>query len=42
MDDLSILTIREPGLLKKTSISTASTWLAGKGIDAIRLSGLAA
>jgi hypothetical protein len=30
MDDFSTLTFREPGLLKKISTSTASTWLAGK------------
>jgi hypothetical protein len=30
MDDLSILTFQEPWLLKKTSTSTASTWLVGR------------
>jgi hypothetical protein len=42
VDDFLILTIREPWLLKKFSTSTASTWLAGKGIDATRSSRLAA
>jgi hypothetical protein len=31
MDDLSIITIREPWLLKRISTSKASAWLAGKG-----------
>jgi hypothetical protein len=39
MDDFSMLTIREPWLLKrKVSTFTVSTWLAGKGIDAARSS----
>jgi hypothetical protein len=38
MDDFSMLTIREPWLLKrKVSTAIVSTWLAGKGIDAARL-----
>jgi hypothetical protein len=39
---LHMLTIREPWLLKKISTSNASTWLAGKGIDATRSSRFAA
>jgi hypothetical protein len=42
MDDFSISTIREPWLLKRISTSNASTWLAGKGIDATRSSRFAA
>jgi hypothetical protein len=42
MDDFSTFTIREPWLLQRISMSNASTWLAGKGIDAVRLSRLAA
>jgi hypothetical protein len=42
MDHFFILTIREPWLLKKISTSNASTWLAEKGIDVVRLSRLAA
>jgi hypothetical protein len=32
MDDFSTLTIREPWLLKRVSMSKASVWLAGKGL----------
>jgi hypothetical protein len=30
MDDFSIMTFREPWLLKRISTSIASTWLAGR------------
>jgi hypothetical protein len=42
MDDFSTLTIREPWLLIRISMSMASAWLAGKGFDATWSSRLAA